>query len=198
MNKNLNSNSSLCDALDFVEMKMSSSHSRGAKRHVVQDGKRKYVCIGPAAKRAGVGIRPIHPALAKTPSIHQEHILKYFLGVEHLFKMYVDTDEIRHILAAIKFVDATTFSIPYRERASRPSQSSCTYGAFACGVNVYLNVYKDYNFTYCAVSIHMREEYTMSPKIVAYFASPKLGIAIPLRSGDVLLINPQEDHCISS
>ena len=198
MNKNLTSNSSLCDALDFVEMNMSASHHRGAKRHVVRDGKRKYVCIGPAAKRAGVGIRPIHPALAKTPSIHQERIHKYFRGVEHLFEMYVDTDEIRHILAAITFVNATTFSIPSRARASRASQSSRIYGAIACGVNVYLNVHKDQDFTYCAVSIHMREEYTLSQRIVAYFTFPNLGIAIPLRPGDVLFFNPQEDHCVSS
>ena len=53
-------------------------------------------------------------------------------------------------------------------------------------------------FTYCATSIHMRDQYQPSQRIVAYFAFTKLGIAIPLRPGDVLFFNPLEEHCISS
>ena len=197
---NAKSSLSLCDALDAVESKLWASVERGGKKHVIREEKRKYSCIGPACMRAGLGIRPVHYALGKSASIHQERILKYFKGIEHLFEMYVDTDQIRLILDAMRFVDATTFTIPISESTSkkRPSQSLRIYGAFASGVNVYLNAHRDNDFTYGATSIHMREEYKLSHKIVAYFTFPKLGIAIPLRPGNVLFFNPQEDHCISS
>ena len=34
--------------------------------------------------------------------------------------------------------------------------------------------------------------------VVAYFGFPRLGVAIPLRPGDVLIINPLEPHSVSS
>ena len=194
---NAKSSISLCDALDAVESNLRASVERGGKKHVIQEVKRKYSCVGPACKRAGVGIRPVHYALVKSASIHQDRILKYFKGIEHLFEMYVDTHQIRLIHDAIRFVNATTFiTLPtFKERLS---QSLRIYGSFASGVNVYLNAHKDNDFTYGATSIHMREEYNLTHKIVAYFLFPKLGIAIPLRPGGVLFFNPQEVHCISS
>jgi len=197
---NIKTSISLCTALDAVEDSMRSSQERGGAKNVIREKKRKYSCVGTQSCRATTGIRGIHYALSKTDPIHQERILKYFRGIEHLFEMYVDTDQIRLIHEAIKLVDAKTFTIPSRQVHSqiRDAESSRIYGAFASGVNVYLNSHSDKDFTYCATSIHMREEYTMIHKIVAYFAFPKLGIAIPLRPGDVLFFNPKEEHCISS
>ena len=197
---NLKNSISLCTALDAVEDSMRSSQERGGAKNVIRDKKRKYSCVGTQSCRASTGIRQIHYALSKTDPIHQERILKYFSGVEHLFEMYIDTDQIRLIREAITLVDAKTFTIPSRKvnLQTRDAKSSRIYGAFASGVNVYLNSHSDKDFTYCATSIHMREEYTLTHKIVAYFAFPKLGLAIPLRPGDVLFFNPKEEHCISS
>ena len=63
---------------------------------------------------------------------------------------------------------------------------------------MYLNMHSDVDYTYCATSIHQREEYLESQDVVAYFAFPRLGIAIPLRPGDILFFNPKEPHCVSS
>ena len=63
---------------------------------------------------------------------------------------------------------------------------------------MYLNMHSDVDYTYCATSIHQREEYFDSQNVVAYFAFPRLGIAIPLRPGDILFFNPKEPHCVSS
>ena len=38
----------------------------------------------------------------------------------------------------------------------------------------------------------------MSGSIVAYFCFPRLGIAVALRPGDILIFNPREHHSISS
>ena len=63
---------------------------------------------------------------------------------------------------------------------------------------MYLNSRSDRDFTFSAVTIRMKEAYTPDQKIVAYFAFPRLGIAVPLRPGDVLFFNPHESHCVSS
>ena len=114
--------------------------------------------------------------------------------------MYVDTPRIRLIRKANDLVQAKSFTIPSRQSHGNliSSASSRIYGAFACGVNVYLNAHTDKNFTYCTTSVHMRVRYKLSQDIVAYFAFPKLGIVVPLEPGDVLFFNPKEDHYISS
>jgi len=114
--------------------------------------------------------------------------------------MYVDTPHIRLICEAIDLVHANTFTIPSRWSHGKemPSASSRIYGAFGCGVNVYLNAHTDKDFTCCATSIHMHTRYSLFQEIVAYFAFPKLGIAIPLYMGDIWFFNPKENHCISS
>ena len=39
-------------------------------------------------------------------------------------------------------------------------------------------------------------EYRMEP--VAYFCFPCLGVAVPLRPGDVIIFNARKPHCLSS
>ena len=76
--------------------------------------------------------------------------------------------------------------------------SSRIYEAFVAGINANLNSHKDNDFTYCATSVHMKREYKVDDNIVVYFASPKLNVAISLRSGDILFFDPLEEHCVSS
>jgi hypothetical protein len=118
--------------------------------------------------------------------------MRYFRVVEHLFAKFIDTDEIRIIHDAIEALQSDTFSVP--NLAKRAS----IYGAIACGVNIYLNSHVDADFTYSATSIHCRGEYSTVSPILGYFAFPRLGVAIPLRSGDILFFNPNEPHCVSS
>ena len=137
----------------------------------------------------------MHYALQKTDSIHQRRIIEYFRQVETLFTRFIDTDQIRLVNEAIDAVEANTFTI---RGNNDDEQSASIYGAFAAGINVYLNMHSDVDYTYCAISIHQREEYLESQNVVAYFAFPRLGIAIPLRPGDILFFNPKEWHCVSS
>jgi hypothetical protein len=93
-------------------------------------------------------------------------------------------------------VDAKTFTIP-PSNVYGPTTSNF-YGAYACGMNVFLQAHEDNDFTYSAVSPHMRSPYLLNDCPVVHFSFPRLGIAIPLRPGDVLFFNPKEPHCISS
>jgi hypothetical protein len=58
--------------------------------------------------------------------------MRYFKAIEHLFSMFMDTEEIRIIKDAIGLMQSETFSVP------NITWKASVCGAFACGVNVYL------------------------------------------------------------
>ena len=185
----------LCNALDAVEENLRTSQDRGVTKHVMCEDKHKYSCVGTQACRGATGIRTMHYALEKTDPNSQKRIMKLFRQIEELYARFVDTDQIRLVKEAVDFVEAKTFSVP---QESAKKAKATIYGAYASGVNVYLSSHWDQDFTYCATSIHQRKPYLESQNVVAYFAFPRLGIAIPLRPGDNLFFNPKEPHCISS
>jgi hypothetical protein len=186
----------LADALDAVAQATAGSSIRGDNRIVICNKGCKYSCVGNQACRNRVGVSDMHKALNQVQSVHQRCILSYFRQTEHLFDMHLDTHQVRHIRAAIDLVDAKTFTVPL-SKEDHPTTSRY-YGAYGCGMNVYLQAHDDNDFTYGVVSAHMRTQYLIKDRPVVHFAFPRLGIAIPLRPGDVLFFNPKEPHCISS
>ena len=74
------------------------------------------------------------------------------------------------------------------------------FGAFVFGRNVYLPSHQDKDFVYSIVSVHIWDGYYLKEdmKVVTYFGFQRLGVAVPLRPGDVLIINPLEPHSVSS
>ena len=103
-------------------------------------------------------------------------------------------DQIRLIREAIDCFEVQTFTIDDEDGLD----SSRIYGAFTSGIDLYLNMHWDKDFILCCTTIHMKNEYHISHKVVGYFAFPRYVIAIPIRPGDVLFFNPKEPHCVSS
>ena len=110
--------------------------------------------------------------------------------------MYIDTPQVWHIQAAMDLVYANTFTIP-PSNVYGPITPNF-YGAYECGMNVFLQAYKDNDFTYSAVSPHTGSPHLLNECPVVHFSFPRFGIAIPLRPGDVLFFNPKKPHCIPS
>lgn len=195
-------NINICKAIDAMELVTKRTQSRGQKKHIIlEDPTNKYICAGNQTIRNGPGIRKMHYSLKLIDKEHSAHLLKVFTIIEHLFDAWMDTGVIRLVRAALALVNADTFTVqlPSQPGETKPQfKSSRIYGAFASGVNTYLNTHTDLDFMYGAVTVHMEEEYTLKQRVVAYFLFPTLGIAIPLRPGDVLFFNPQQPHCISS
>lgn len=65
---------------------------------------------------------------------------------------------------------------------------------------MYLCAHEDKDFTYSAVTVLTKGKgvYNENDNVMAYFNFPRLGLAIPLKPGDVLFFNPKEAHMISS
>ena len=208
MQKKADDSITLCNAFDEVEKKVKATQARGSRTQSIvrEDTQHKYICVGNQTNRGGVGIRRYHRALLECPRHIQSRVMRYFKTVEHLFTMFMDTEEIRIIHDAIELMQSETFTIPQNFASSNVKlhtkedhiEKAAIYGAFACGVNVYLASHTDADYTYSATSVHRRGQYLGDDTILCYFAFPRLGFAIPLRTGDVLFFNPKEPHCLSS
>ena len=181
----------LCHALDAIQAVQRETAPRGSTRIIIRDEGQKYSCTGTKARRNATGIEPVHYTQKQVSNNNNKRILAFFKQVEFLFEQYIDTDQVRLIHDALQLIDSETFTTP-------KNNSAGIYGNIAHGVNVYLNVHDDLDFTYCATTVQMKKQYTLDDDVVAYFCFPRLGIAVPLRPGDVLFFNPNEPHCVSS
>jgi len=201
ISRGLDKSDMLCNAFDVV-IKATKITLRGSKSQSVRGDPYRplqYSCIGTHVIQGGAGgITPFSVALEKVDLCTRKTVQKYILSVEHLYSAYVSNEEIEILTKAIKLTDASTFTMP-PSRSNPSPQKAKYYGAMAVGQNVFLATHTDKDYAYSAVSVHCRFPCQINKqRILAYFAFPALGIAIPLRIGDVLFFNPNEPHCFSS
>ncbi len=104
----------LCNAFDEVEKKVKATQARGSRTQSIvrEDTEHKYISVGNQTNKGGVGIRRYHRALLECPRHIQSRIMHYFKTVEHLFIMFMDTEEIRIIHDAIELMQSETFTMP--------------------------------------------------------------------------------------
>jgi hypothetical protein len=77
--------------------------------------------------------------------------------------------------------------------------STQIFNGIAFGVNVYLRSHIDLDFTYSVIQVHVDDsDYGLLDDVVCYFSFPGLGVTVPLKPGDFLLVNALEYHCLSS
>jgi len=130
------------------------------------------------------------PELAKTNNKWAwDALLDLIKRLEFIYKQSVPKEVIAHLEAAKKVVDFPTYS------SHDGSNKSEYFGAVAYAKNVYLSMHDDDDFSYSIMSPQMKH---LSEEVVMYFAFPSLGIAVPLRPGDVLIFNPRTFHGASS
>ena len=116
-------------------------------------------------------------------------ILKLIKRMEFVYKNNVPKEVIAYLEAAKKVV-------PFKTYPSHDGSNESEYlGAVAYAKNVYLSMHDDDDFSYSIMSPQMEH---LSNKVVMYFCFPSLGIAVPLRPGDVLIFNPRTFHGASS
>ena len=177
----------LCSALDAFE----KAQRKSLKRGMPIFGKNKYTCAGTQPCRASAGVRETYH-MAKVDDAHVETVVSYVRNLEHLLEAFAESEVLQMVQEARKLLDYRTLKGAGRE---------CKiFGAFAFGRNVYLPSHQDKDFVYSIISVHVRDGYYLNEdmKVVAYFCFPRLGVAVPLRPGDVLIINTLEPHSVSS
>ena len=177
----------LCSALDAFEKVQRGSLKRGISIF----GHNKYICAGTQPCRASAGVRDTYH-VSKVNETHLDTVVSYVRNLERLFEAFAESEVLLMVQEARKLLNYRTL---------RGAGRQCEiFGAFAFGRNVYLPSHKDKDFTYSIISVHVRDGYYSEAdnNVVAYFCFPRLGVAVPLRPGDVLIINPLEPHSVSS
>jgi len=194
----------LIHALDICEHVTRNSIYRGNERIIFHDDNddSKYICLAKKTSRNAPGIVDC-PQYKKLDETIWNIICKYISKCEEVFKKFAPTDEIRRILHAKKLVKFESISKKQYNYNSHPSSKDNPEwtGGMAFGRNLYLNMHKDGDFTYSITTVHQDPStggYQEFSRIISYFCFPRLGMAVPLRAGDILIFDPQEPHCISS
>ena len=156
----------------------------------------KYCATGVKANRAKRGITDL--------SVHSQHMSKqcwdcmvdYVRSVESVFASCLYTEEIRRLDAARCVIQYPTMR---KEFVDGPKDSCLFNSGLAFGLNCYLNVHTDADMSYSVVTVHSAKYlYGFNAPIVAYMCFPRLGAAVAMRPGDLIIFNPQEPHAISS
>jgi hypothetical protein len=110
---------------------------------------------------------------------------------EHAFFSYSGTDVIRHIKTARELSPLESI------RPSNATDGNATqiFNGIAFGVNVSLRAHVDLDFTYSVIQVHTTDcDYGLLDDVLCYFSFPRLGVTVPLKPGDFLLVNALEYH----
>ena len=182
---------SLMNALDKIASVQKGSLVRSPRKVIYSD--HKYCAVGSQVCRASRGIRDHTYHKDKVPDSTWETLWEYMLNIESAYASFVDTDEIREINAVRNCLDVKTMACADSSKRSR------VFGGIAFGVNVHLDCHTDDDYVRSVTTVHVKkEEYHLNDDIVVYFGFPRLGVAVALRPGDVLIFNPSEPHAVSS
>ena len=181
----------LCSAMTNISKK--AHLVRGASKSVF--GQEKYCCVGSKPRQSAIGIEPGHYNLDGIQKDDWDAVVNAVKWCKQAFYCYAGTKAIRHIREARDAVPWERIQNIERNIGSGPA----IFNGIAFDVNVFLHAHIDHDFTYSLIQVHVNGiEYGINDEQVCYFCFPRLGLAIPLKPGDFLLVNALEYHCLSS
>ena len=83
--------------------------------------------------------------------------------------------------------------------ASEHPSSCLHFGALSFGINIHLSAHTDDDFGMSVATVHLQNrQYTLHDDIIVYFCFPRIGCAVPMRPGNLLIFNAKEPHAVSS
>ena len=191
-------NKSFCTALHSGAQAQRGPLKRGKSKLVFTDGKfaDKYGCIGVQVNRGAKGVRGESYHVDKMPVKDWNVIVEMIRRVEKAFRSCANTEDIQHIERVSELLQ---FQKMVAKTSMKEPIFADIYQGVAFGENVFLECHDDEDFARSIVMVQM-DNHQCGPKdrVVAYFCFPRLGIAVALRPGDLLIFNALEPHAISS
>ena len=171
---------------------------RGASKPIFTDEGKivQYCTLGAQAKRSGRGVREVSFHARHMTAQHWTSIHDFISRSEHVREAIVPTSNVRKMKCAHNLIGYKTFP---KKRDGSPSSKVKMNQSAAVGLNVHLSCHVDSDYDLSTACVLKRDHHCkMKDEVVVYFCFPRLGIAVPLRPGDILLFNAREPHCISS
>jgi len=98
----------------------------------------------------------------------------------------------------LKFLPETLILDEIKERIRLPSLGhGGRYTQLSVGLDYWSQVHIDDDYFYCTLSCLSRDE-SEHDNVLYYFVFPEYKIAVPLKSGDVIVFNPRVLHCCTN
>ena len=191
--RNLNK---VCEALQALEGSARGSDCRirvDGQRVAALDGKAsKYVHLGTRSERYGGGYKTTMKCFKDNGREGQHAVISGWVkNLEHVTLRYLPV-WLRDVLENVHKILPNP-SIPLLD-----GKKASLWPAMVSGRNVFLNVHTDADFVWSMVTIVAKGNMTNNDAITCYFCFPTIGVAVPMRNGDILLFDPRVPHCVSS
>jgi hypothetical protein len=147
-----------------------------------------YTSAGVQVSRNSPEVLNCNAFMDKLPKRHWTVLMKLMWHAEYCFEAITDNEVISHMYHAKQVVPFKTMNTTFSSRES----SLKYYGGLAFGCNVFLQCHTDADFTMSMAQVHLKGkgQYNVDDNVVVYFCFPTLGVAVPLRPGDFLLLTP--------
>ena len=160
----------------------------------------KYVTMGTQPCRAGPGVRSYTYHMEEMPSKSWDNIVNTLAKVESIMSSYVPSEELRQLNLGRELLGYKTMTPSHGTKDEHELILPLKiFGGIAFGFQVHNKIHTDDDYSRSVVSVHVENfQYRFLNHIVAYFCFPRIGIAVALRPGDILIFNAQEPHAISS
>jgi len=157
----------------------------------------KYTALGVKPERAKHGVSDYSHQAKAMPQGDWDNLVHHGILLEKLMRGYIPTIHIRRVNEAQSMVGFKTMRTMTQTNGLN---STKIFGSVAYGLNVHLPVHLDDDFTWGIVTpIKIDHDYSYrNDDIVVYFCFPRLGMAVALWHGDVLIFDPMEPHAVSS
>jgi hypothetical protein len=160
------------------------------KRHfnIFGDDNDRHKYVGAFGKMPNRKTRSIDDTVVakELPPHHNNCLKSLFKKMEEVFKAYADPGAVQVAKSVSGLIDHLTLV-------------ECEYFmGLATGTNKYLQAHVDKDVITSMVMILKNQACEVEDDDVIYFGFPRLGVAVPLRPGDILLFNPVEPHALLS
>ena len=160
----------------------------------------KYCTMGTQPCRAEPGVRAYTYHMEKMPKESWDNIVETLAKLEIIMSTFVPSDELRLLNLGRELLGyktmTPTVTTDNEKKLILPLK---IFGGVAFGYQVHNAIHTDEDFTRSVVTVHVDNlQYRYMNRVVAYFCFPRIGIAVALRPGDIIIFNAQEPHAVSS
>lgn len=180
--------SELYSVLDKMTSKSKHVPRGKGKTLCFPDKKAKYSCPGVFPLRGGPGIG--FRQTAGSVSVEEQNLLEVFFSrTEKIMYQYIPSKYVRGIHLAKNMLQVPNFCSGNKDQL---------FGSAAFGKRVFLTSHRDDDTFFSVVTVIGKHDPTLNGDILCYFTFAEYGLAVALRSGDVLVFNPRVHHCVTS
>ena len=185
---------SLCDGYNVQR----TSLYRGKVKKIYSEY--KYCTMGAQPCWAQPGVRAYTYLIKKMPKESWDNIVKTLAKVETIMSTFIPPGELRHLNLGRELLGYQTMSPTMTsDNEKKLILPLKIFGGLAFGYQVHNAIHTDDDYSRSVVTVHVNNlHYRYMNRVVAYFCFPRIGIAVALRPGDIIIFNAQEPHAVSS